>query len=156
MRRFVLFMIPLSLMIASDKAPSGKETKKPAPAAAAGLAKTGSISIPPEAVEIGPQVYRYKDADGKSWIYRKTPFGISKMEEITVGEAPAPLMSTPAGDSRIKVRAIDKGDSVRFEQQTPMGPRVWERKKSELTPQENAWLERSKTGSAPDSTKPEK
>lgn len=145
-------------MLAADKAPADKTTKRTAsPAAATPAPKSGSISIPADAVEIGPQVYRYKDADGKSWIYRKTPFGISKMEEMTTGQPAPPLMSTPApppGESKIKVTAVDKGDSVRFEQQTPMGPRVWERKKSELTAQESAWLERSKNGDT--SAKPEK
>ena len=156
MRRFVWFMIPFALVAASDKPPAAKGPKKPATTAAA---NSGSISIPPDAVEIGPQVYRYKDAKGKSWIYRKTPFGISKVEEINAGLVPAQIQSAPApppANSKIKVSAIDKGDSVRFEQLTPMGPRVWERKKSDLTPEERAWLEQNKNGTATDSTKPEK
>jgi hypothetical protein len=153
--KLIVFMIPFAMLFGSDKAPAGKETKKPAPAAAP---KSGSISIPSDAVEIGPQVYRYKDPEGRSWIYRKTPFGISRMEEMNAGQPPAALMAAPvpAGDSKIKVTAVDKGESVRFEQQTPMGPRVWERKKSELTPQESAWLEHSNNSNNPDSKKPEK
>ena len=153
MRKLVLFLIPLAIAAASDKAPAGKETKKPT-----AQAQKGSIAIPPEAVEIGPHVYRYKDANGKSWIYRNTPFGISKMEELNAGQTPAAIVDAPAppaANFKIKVTAVDKGDSVRFEQQTPMGPRVWERKKSELTPQESAWLEKTK-GGANGTPKPEK
>jgi hypothetical protein len=147
-------LIPLAIAVASGQAPADKDTKKPA-----AQTQKGSIAIPPDAVEIGPHVYRYKDANGKSWIYRNTPFGISRMEELNPGQAPAALMdgpAPPAANNKIKVSAVDKGDTVRFEQQTPMGPRVWERKKSELTPQESAWLETAKTGGASNTPKPEK
>jgi hypothetical protein len=152
-RKLILFLIPLAMAVASDNAPAGKETQKPA-----AQAQKGSIAIPPDAVEIGPHVYRWKDANGKSWIYRNTPFGISKMEELNAGQTPAAIVDAPAppaANNKIKVTAVDKGDSVRFEQQTPMGPRVWERKKSELTPQESAWLETGKNGGK-DTPKPEK
>lgn len=143
MRVAVLCLIALlGVAAAADKAPANKDAKKPA-----APAEKGSISIPPDAVEIGPHVYRYKDANGKSWIYRQTPFGISKLEELNSGQVPAAITNGPApaaAENRTKVTAVEKGDSVRFEQQTPMGPRVWERKKSELTPQESAWLENSK------------
>ena len=145
MYRFVLFIIPVALFAASDsnKSPASPPAKK----AAQSAAQSGSTSIPPDAVEIGPQAYRYKDADGKVWIYRRTPFGISKVEDRAVDQA------TPA-KPQAKVQAFDRGDSVRFEQQTPMGPRVWERKKSELNAQEKTWL--AEAGNATESSKPEK
>ena len=147
MYKFVLFVVPVALFAASgsDKSTAAQPPQK----AAQSAAKSGSTSIPPDAVEIGPQAYRYKDADGKVWIYRRTPFGISKVEERAVDQA------TPA-KPQAKVLAFDKGDSVRFEQQTPMGPRVWERKKSELTAQEKVWLDETRTAGATESAKPEK
>src|SRR6478672_8835776 len=156
-------MIPLGLVVAQEAKPpatsSTKTTKQKAKPAAA--PKSGSISIPPDAVEIGPQVYRYKDTDGKSWIYRKTPFGISKYEERPTALTPDQILGSPApaaapapANTKIKVQAVDKGDTVRFEQLTPMGNRVWERKKSELTPEEKTWLEQTRNGSK-DPAKPE-
>jgi hypothetical protein len=171
MRKFVLFMIPLGLVVAQDAKPTAtsstkttKQKAKPAAAPApqpAPAPKSGSISIPPDAVEIGPQVYRHKDTDGKSWIYRKTPFGISKYEERPTALTPDQILGSPApaaapapANTKIKVQAVDKGDTVRFEQLTPMGNRVWERKKSELTPEEKNWLEQTRNGSK-DPAKPE-
>ncbi len=44
-------------------------------------------AIPPEAVPTDDGSFRGKDKDGKSWLYRPTPFGISKVEDK--GAAPA-------------------------------------------------------------------
>ena len=162
MRRFVLLLVPLAIAAAAtDQSPASKskvaKNTKDKPAQQA--QQRGPITIPPDAVQIGPQAYRYKDADGKSWIYRQTPFGISKMEERTGYDAPStPMQASPAAPSTpssAKVRAVDKGDSVRFEQETPMGKRVWDRKKTDLSPQEQAWLdEANKNDKSP--AKPEK
>jgi hypothetical protein len=159
MRNFVLLLIPLAMVAAAEKAADKKD--KPAQsqdrsaAQPARQAQPAITSIPSDAVQIGPQVYRYTDADGKNWIYRKTPFGISKVEERETSTAPfASPAPSPRPNADIKVRAIENKDgTVRFEQGTPMGTRVWERKKSELTPEEKAWLEQSKNK---DSAKPEK
>jgi hypothetical protein len=45
------------------------------------------------------------------------------------------------------VKVTERGDTVRFERPTPMGPVTWERKRSELREEEKALLEhaRSKT-----------
>ena len=37
--------------------------------------------VPPGAKEVGPNLFRSTDAQGKPWMYRKTPFGVSKWEE---------------------------------------------------------------------------
>lgn len=158
MRRFVFFLIPLALVAAEDK--STKDSKKMAktsqqttqPQQQAQQQRKGPVTIPPDAVQIAPQVYRHTDTDGKTWLYRMTPFGISKMEDHTLPEGSVP--AAPPAKPAIKVRATESGDSVRFEQSTPMGNRVWERKKSELTAQEKAWLDESKNSSQ--SPKPEK
>lgn len=152
MSKLVLFIIPVALLAASegDKAKPAKDSK-PAQTSSQPASQSGSITIPPDAVQLSPQVYRYKDADGKVWIYRRTPFGISKMEDRSGDQAAS---AVPA-KSKIKVQAFDKGDTVRFEQQTPMGPRVWERKKSELSAEEKAWLDETKAGNT-ESAKPEK
>ncbi len=161
MRKFVLFMIPLGLIVAQDAKPPANSNKSKQKTKAAAAAQSGSISIPSDAVQIGPQVYRYKDADGKSWIYRNTPFGISKVEEQPSapqpeqgGQTSAPAPAPAPTKSKIKVHAVDRGDTVRFEQLTPMGNRVWERKKSELTPEEKNWLEQTNNRSK-ESEKPE-
>ncbi len=157
MRKLVFLMIPLGLVLAQDSKPPAPARTAKQKAKPSAPAPGGSISIPADAVEISPQAYRYKDADGKSWIYRKTPFGISKMEErpnaLTPEQMAQGASAVPA-KSKIKVRAIEEGDTVRFEQLTPMGNRVWERKRSELTPEEKTWLEQTRNGTK-ESAKPE-
>src|SRR5215470_16679683 len=37
--------------------------------------------IPKGAVETEPGTFRYTDTDGKKWIYRKTPFGVARLED---------------------------------------------------------------------------
>ena len=75
---FVVLMMGLATeIIAADK--PGVKKGKPAPASAP--AKATEITIPAGAVEIEPYMYRYTDAAGKNWIYRKTPFGVMRLEE---------------------------------------------------------------------------
>jgi hypothetical protein len=90
-------------------------------------------SVPKDAKEVGPNLYRYTDAQGKNWMYRKTPFGVSKWEEKP-GEQ-EPRMETPAAAG---LSMTDLGDSVQFQRLTPFGPQKWTRKKSEMTDDEKA------------------
>jgi plastocyanin len=147
LRTLILFLIPLSLLVAEQKAPAQKRAaKKPASAAAAALP-----AIPAGAEEIEPMLYRFKDKSGRVWLYRKTPFGITKMDEQQYNEIAKAQAGAAAFES--KVHAVDNGDTVRFERATPMGKQSWEKKKSDLTSEEKAWLEQSVAAAAP---KPEK
>src|SRR5258708_3701600 len=53
------------------------KTAKPQPVPAV----TKPVEIPKDAVESEPGTYRYTDAQGKRWVYRKTPFGVARAEE---------------------------------------------------------------------------
>src|SRR5215475_2776271 len=91
---------------------------KPAPAPKPQPAKTqasrpAAPSIPEGAKQVEPYLYRYTDAQGKTWMYRQTPFGISKWEEGTVTQPVVPTKN-PIG-------VTDLGDSYRFETKTPFG-----------------------------------
>jgi hypothetical protein len=104
--------------------------------------QSAATSIPPGAVQLEPFLYRYTDAQGKTWMYRRTPFGVSKWEDKPDA---GPVVKTPD-----PVTATDLGDSVRFERKTPFGTTHWVRKKSELTADEQATLARTKDhGDAP-------
>lgn len=87
------------------------------------------MTVPADAVKIGPYAWRYVDKDGKTWIYRYTITGLAKVPDTGVD-------STYAG-----VKVTDKGDTIRFERPAVMGVSVWERKKSELTDEEKAMVE---------------
>jgi hypothetical protein len=92
-------------------------------------------TVPDGAKEVEPNLYRYTDPQGKNWMYRKTPFGVSKWEEKADEQQPPVENSPQAG-----ITATDLGDSVQFQRMTPFGPQKWIRKKSELTDQEKAAL----------------
>jgi hypothetical protein len=91
-------------------------------------------TIPKDATPVGDGSFRYVDKDGKKWIYRTTPFGVSKSEErptaqiVQAGEDPA--------------RSEDLGDTVRFTRPTPFGPKVWTKKKTELDAYEKGIYDR--------------
>jgi hypothetical protein len=128
--------------------------KKPAPAstpspAQKAKAESQTQTIPPGASQIEPNLYRYTDLSGKTWLYRQTPFGISKWEET----------STPASQPIAKsdpVAVTDLGDSVRFEKKTPFGGSTWVRKKTELTDEEKALVAANPASQVADKTKEEK
>ena len=92
-------------------------------------------TIPQGAEEVGPNLFRYTDPQGKRWMYRNTPFGPSKWEEKPGDQQPAPQTPSSAG-----MTMTDLGDSVQFQRPTPFGPQKWVRKKSELTDDEKAAL----------------
>jgi hypothetical protein len=126
-------MLSLFLMLAiAALAEQKPAAKKPAPAPA-------PLVIPAGAKEVGPGTYTYTDAKGKKWIYRKTPFGVSRLED-----KPGAVSVTPEPKPEEQIRAVEDGDVVRFERSGPFGSYKWERKKSELTEVERAALERSR------------
>jgi hypothetical protein len=90
-------------------------------------------TVPPGAQEVGSNLFRFTDKQGKVWMYRKTPFGVSKWEEKTGEQAP---QAEPPGAPGTTMK--DLGDSVEFQRATPFGPQKWIRKKSEMTDDEKA------------------
>jgi hypothetical protein len=88
-------------------------------------------SIPEGAKLVEPNMYRFTDSSGKTWMYKQTPFGISRWEDT-----PAPAAQPTAASEPTTI--TDLGDSLRFERKTAFGPSQWVRKKSELTEEEKA------------------
>ena len=119
------FVLPLLLLTAQDKK---------APAAA--------NAIPANAVKIDEQTYKVKEKDGKTWVYRRTPFGLSRVaeEQFRKQEDAAPIR--PSMQSAVRV--IDLGDEYKFERAHPFGVQVWKKKKAELTGEEKSYVEKTK------------
>lgn len=104
------------------------------------VAKSGvkPITIPKGAVKTDDG-YRVVDSKGKVWIYRETPFGITK----SAYKAPEPVVAPdPAHETRVSAK--EAGDSVLFERTGPFGVSHWQKKKTELTPEEQAIWDRFK------------
>jgi hypothetical protein len=123
LRILVLLALPLIWLIAQEK----KADKKTQPKAKDPVVET---SIPAGAKEIAPNTYRYTDPKGKTWIYRRTPFGVAKLPDRPV--KPGPQLPED-------MKAFEEGDSIRFERPTPFGKTLrWVRKKTELNEMEQA------------------
>ena len=128
---------------ANGKAAPAAEQKK----SAADRGKKDASAPQSKSTPTAPK--RVTEADGKTYEYRETPFGLMKFP-VKAGDAASEVPT----DALPKV--VEEGDSLRFRRQTPFGVTEWVRKKSELNDTEKqAWereLNRAKN-SAPVTTK---
>lgn len=129
----LLFVGLASLAIAADqKSAEQKPPAKPAPT------KKQEITIPADAVEIAPYTFRSTDSEGKTWIYRQTPFGVSRTEDKPLSAEDA-KKAQDAKDRLIhSTSAFEDGDSIRFVQNSPFGHTEWRKKKTDLNEIEQA------------------
>lgn len=130
----------LAPMIVAGAADQKKAAGKSSPPAAEQAVK----AIPPDAKQIEPGLYRWRDPEGKTWILRQSPFGVLKGEERP--QAAQAADELPAG-----LTVTEEGDELRFERPTPFGPTRWRKKKTELNEMEQrAWQrEQSKKAARP-------
>jgi hypothetical protein len=119
-----------------DKTPAAKKkTSKKTEAPASPF-----LTIPKEATANPDGTYAYTDKDGKKWSYWNSPFGVMRSE--IKGDTAPPGNPSAAPMPQIQYTSTtDKGDTVRFERQTPFGPVGYDRKKSEMTDAERSLFE---------------
>ena len=96
------------------------------------------LTVPAGAVQTDPNTYTYTDEHGKKWIYRRTPFGLTRFEPRDTAAAD---QENVRKDSAI-IQAFDDGEFVRFERPSPFGVYRWKQKKTELSPLEQAAWDR--------------
>ena len=108
-----------------------KAAKKPAASK-----KPAAVTLPSGATQVEPGTWNYTDASGKKWIYRQSPFGLSRVED-----KPAESVSA---DRTVATKAVEAGDVIKFERPSPFGPYRWEKKKTDLTDDEKAAWEASR------------
>ena len=124
MKYFATISLSLTLLLVSAAAQADDKKSSQAPQ---------SLTVPPGAVEAGPSSWKYTDADGKKWIYRKSPFGIVRVEEGAEVNKPV-LAGVEERTKRWKI--TEEGEKVTFENPSPFGPQRWSKKKSELNEDE--------------------
>ena len=149
MRLYLIFAIfACGLMAADERRPDG---------------------IPKNAVQTGADQWEVKDAEGRTWYYRRSPFGwmktggLNEAERKKMESAPPPEKreSSPFGPiateskkepesqrTAVQLKVKDLGEALEFERPTPFGPVKWTRKKSELKPDEQAAWDRQKSDPA--------
>jgi len=120
---------------------------KPAPAPVA-----QPLTIPKDATQNPDGTYAYTDKAGKKWTYSRTPFGVSKIQDMSGAKMGSAFVTTPKEQL---IHATDNGDTVKFDRQTPFGTTHWEKKKSELNDEERSIYESQTAQPAASVTKPE-
>ncbi len=154
MLKLILALLPVAANLTAQQMGTIAGTTtvaKTSTKASSSPASTSAIQgIPAGAVKIDENTFRYQEKDasgkpGKIWLFRRNPFGVSKVEE---SEAAKIGLVRTVKDS--PATATDLGDSYRFERQGPFGAKIWTKKKSDLTPEEQAIAD--KANAAPVST----
>ena len=147
MLKLIFALLPLAAGVFGQMGKPAGSQEAPAQASPKVAAKSkpaGPVDgIPAGAVKIDENTYRFveKDASGKPgkvWLFRRNPFGISKIDEQESAKigTPLPPHETPAS-------VTDLGDSYRFERAGPFGAKVWTKKKNELTADERTIVDQS-------------
>ena len=152
MLKLILALLPLAANVTGQQAakPAARTAttvSKPAVAkktTPAPLAISGIQGIPAGAVKVDENTYRFQERDAagrpaKVWLYRRNPFGVSRIEEkeaAKIGQPSTSIVETPA-------TATDLGDSYRFERPGPFGAKIWFKRKSELNDDERVITERN-------------
>ena len=137
LRVLAVLMILVATTTAADKAASNKKK-----AQRATPAKVQPVTIPPDAVQVDPNTYRYTDPAGKKWTYNRTPFGISRMEDKSGSAEDATKAQEDKAHLIESTKAVEDGDSIQFERASPFGTTRWKRNKAELNETERAVWER--------------
>ena len=129
----VLLLVGLAAFAAAADQKSDKK-----PAAKTPTAKAAVIAIPADAVEIAPYTYRSIDAKGTAWIYRQTPFGVSRTEEKALSADEAKKIQDSKDQVIQATTAVEDGDSIHFVRNSPFGRTEWQKKKTDLNEIEQA------------------
>ena len=95
------------------------------------------VAIPPGATQIDANTYQHTDAKGVKWIYKKTPWGVAKIEDKPGAKIESDGTSKPKGPA---IAVYEEGEILRFERPGPFGMYKWKKKKDDLTEEErDAW-----------------
>ena len=135
----MLHMGILLVMAAADLGQASTAARKVTPKAPAVAAKTTAIApltLPTAAVPSGPNQWTHTDAQGKEWIYRQGPFGLTR----------APKHAAAVSESRLHegISVVEQGDLVHFSRQGPFGLTQWTKKLDEVNEVERTAMEKSR------------
>ena len=135
MKSKIVALLILSVAASAAATDQKADTK---PAAKASAAKAAVITVPAGAVEVAPYTYRSTDAKGTTWIYRQTPFGVSRTEEKPLSADDAKKTQESRDQMIQATTATEDGDSIHFVRNSPFGRSEWQKKKTDLNDIEQA------------------
>jgi hypothetical protein len=130
----------LLLMTAADLSQASATAKKTAPKVPVVAAKKSvaiaPLTLPANAVSSAPNQWTHTDAQGKEWIYRQGPFGLTR----------APKQAPAVSESRLHegILVVEQGDMVQFSRQGPFGLTQWSKKLDEVNEVERMAIEKSR------------
>ena len=131
----------LLVMTVADLSQAGSVAKRPVAKAPVVTAKKANaamapLTLPTTAVSTGPNQWAHTDAQGKEWIYRQGPFGLTR----------APKQAGVVNESRLHegIMVIEQGDQVQFSRQGPFGLTQWTKKLDEVNEVERTAIEKSR------------
>ena len=132
----ILLMMMAVTDLGQASAPAKKVTSR-APAVAAKKDVIAPLTLPTAAVPSGPNQWTHTDAEGKEWIYRQGPFGLTR----------APKHAAVVSESRLHegISVVEQGDRVQFSRQGPFGLTQWTKKLDEVNEVERTAMEKSRT-----------
>jgi hypothetical protein len=143
----ILLLTAFAAALACAQQPAAGKSAPPAgPAKKPAAGKKDVQGVPPGAVLIEDNTWRHTDAEGKTWTYRRTPFGLLKIEG-ELGKI------SEAGTLRVAGVA---GEEIEFESASPFARSRWKRARKDLTREEQAALERHEAASKAPSKAPAK
>lgn len=127
MKHFLwILVLACGLLQAAPAQQARKQEGKP-------KAKPAALTVPAGAEKVGEGVWRAKDGQGRTWIYKKTPFGLIRMEEQAAQAAP---------EQAAAVRVVEmRGEEAVFERQTPFGRRTWSKRPGDMDEEERRAME---------------
>ena len=139
----MLHMGILLMMAAADlgQASATAKTVSPkaptvAPTVAAKKTAAAPLTLPAAAAPSGPNQWTHTDAQGKEWIYRQGPFGLTR----------APKHAAMVSESRLHegIVVVEQGDLVHFSRQGPFGLTQWTKKLDDVNEVERTAMEKSR------------
>jgi hypothetical protein len=126
-----ILLVVLLLPLAAQTTRQSKSA--PPKPAAARPADPAPATPPASAQQVDTTTFHWKDAKGETWIYKKTPFGWSKIREKELNS----FKRTEEQPAAIEVREV-RGDEVTFEKPTPFSTSRWTKKKDAFSTEESA------------------
>jgi hypothetical protein len=128
----------MGVLTAADQQPA--ENKQAASAQTKPKPVPPPLALPASAIETAPGTYSYTDPQGKKWTYRRTPFGLARLED----RAPSTADLEKDKKAAEQYRAFDDGDGIRFERPGLFGTYRWRKKKTDLDSFEQTVWERER------------